>query len=47
MISKLANSSLGDSAGLVSEVPLIWVISVSGSLAMRCWAHAASIGRPL
>ena len=32
MISKLANSSLGDSSGCVSEVPLSCLISISGSL---------------
>ena len=26
---------------------MTWWISVSGSLCIRCWAHAASIGRPL
>jgi len=46
MISKPANSSFGDSSGCVSDVPLIWWISVSRSLRMRDSAHAASIGRP-
>ena len=46
-ISWPANSSLGDSAGCVSDAPLSCWISVSGSLFTRDCAHAASIGRPL
>ena len=47
MISKLANSSLGESKGWVSEVPLSCLISISRSFRMRDSAYAASIGRPL
>ena len=46
-ISWPANSSLGDSAGCVSDAPLSCWISDSGSLFTRDCAHAASIGRPL
>ena len=35
MISKLANSSLGESKGCVSDVPLSCLISISGSLRTR------------
>ena len=35
MISKLANSSFGESSGCVSEVPLICLISISRSLRSR------------
>ena len=35
MISKLANSSLGESSGWVSEVPFSCLISISGSLRTR------------
>src|SRR4029453_4996308 len=35
MISKLENSSLGDSRGCVSEVPFSCLISISGSLRSR------------
>ena len=34
-ISKLANSSFGDSSGCVSDVPLSCLISISGSLRTR------------
>src|SRR5450631_2093773 len=47
MISKLANSSLGERSGWVSDVPLTCLISVSGSLSSRSCAQAESIGRPL
>ncbi len=33
--SKPANSSLGDSDGSVSDVPLVWVISITRSQCMR------------
>ncbi len=35
MISKLANSSFGESSGCVSEVPFSCLISISGSLRTR------------
>ena len=35
MISKLANSSLGESIGCVSDVPFSCFISISGSLRSR------------
>ena len=38
MISNPAHSSLSESEGWVSDVPLIWVTSTSGSLRMRCSA---------
>jgi len=44
MISKLANSSLGESKGCVSEVPLSCLISISRSLRMRdsAWQHRSA-----
>src|SRR6266496_3483069 len=47
MISKFANSSLGDRNGCVSDMPFNCLISISGSLRVRDAAYAASIGRPL
>src|SRR5262245_24490600 len=46
MISKLENSSLGESIGCVSDVPFSCLISIRRSLRTREAAYAASIGRP-
>ena len=45
-VSKSANSSLGESAGWVSDWPLVWMISVATVLRLLRSAHCLSMGVP-